>query len=152
MSKDKPKKRKSLLFRMFIFLIILVVFLVISMAVFATVPAEQLVKVQEFVDVMWWKASVIRWLILTFIIIKVVPWHISRQLNKFGTQVDTLQKEISIAESKNASYETLCELNGYLDSSQRMLAATEKLSNNRIYVGLALVAIELVAVQMPHFI
>ncbi len=84
---------------------------------------------------MWWKASVIRWLILTFIIIKVVPWHISRQLNKFGTQVDTLQKEISIAESKNASYETLCELNGYLDSSQRMLAAISSCANATFYLG-----------------
>ncbi len=151
MAKKKSKK-VNFLIRMAIFAVLLLLFMAISIAVLASVPVESLEKTQQMIDVMWWKASILRWIILAFIIVKILPWYINRQLEKFSSQAELFATEYEIAESKNATYETLCQLSAGFDNCQRMQGVYERMQKNRRYISLGLIAVELIAVQMPHFI
>lgn len=136
------------------FLIIVFTFVLIGigMALFSTVSVSSLNNLQTKMNTVWWSASIIRWLLILLLILFVVPWFLRLNLNKLQARGESLVKELKRADEENAVYETKVALENRLYETEKMHDLYERLQQYRWLIGIGLIAIELIAVQLPHLI
>lgn len=140
------------LIKFFLIIVFTFVLIGIGMALFSTVPADSLNNLQTKMDAVWWSASIIRWLLILVLILFVVPWFLRLNLNKLQARGEGLVHELERADSENASYETRVSIESRLYETEKMHDLYENLQQRRWLIGIGLIAVELIAVQLPHLI
>lgn len=93
-----------------------------------------------------------RWLILALFIGKIIPWYLKRRCTALDNRIHALSEELDYAQSQQASYESLREIEYYLVDNQKLKAVFEKTQNRYLWVAIGLISVELFAVQLPHLL
>ncbi len=138
--------------RSFIILITLMIVIAASVAMLYLFPADTLRNIQTSVDSIWWKVSLVRWIILALLIIKIIPWYIQRKCQSLSDQTNALSEEFAYAQSQNANYETLCDIEHQFIDMQKLKNAFDNIKKHYKWVATGLIGIEVLAVQLPHLL
>lgn len=132
--------------------VLLFAFITVALAAILpqVLPPDALRNLQSTLDSFWWKASLIRWLILAVIIVQILPWYIQKRLSRLSDKLEGLYAEYERAQAQSASYETLSHYEYLIHDNSKLHSAISKIQQHYRWVAVGLVSIELLAVQLPH--
>lgn len=126
--------------------------IVVALIMLSSLSGQDLVQFKAHLDRGWWTASFIRWALLLIIIVKFLPWFIERKRVDSKNRLEALHAEYDRAYEANAHYETLRELEFVIDDAERFYEFFESVHQRKTSIACFLIGIELLAVQLPHFV
>lgn len=139
------------LFRFGIFVIVVLLISAFAAWLFMAVGVDNLSGVRSFIDDFWLKASLLRWIVLAMLIWYLPRWYL-KQEGKHQRLQEAWAAELADAELHDAEWETIRELRNQVAVHQRLEDNFRSMHVHRYWIGLMLVAIEVVFVQLPHWL
>lgn len=133
------------------FILLMIMIMAVAAGILAAVGTDKLYGIQEFINDAWLHASIVRWIVLAAIIFLIPAWFKKRAQQHGAIAIDC-QATIADAEKHDAVWETIQELRMALNNHLKMEEIFTKLYQNKIWVGVGLIAFELVFVQLPHWL
>lgn len=138
-------------FRFGLFVIIILLIIAMAAWLFMAVGVDNLTGVRDFIDSYWLKASLVRWVILA-IVLWYLPRFFLRQKDKHSRLGQEWSDELADAELHDAAWETVQALRNRVQAHQRLENNFHSMYHHRYWIGALLVAIEVVFVQLPHWL
>lgn len=139
------------LFRFGLFIIIVLLISAFAAWLFMTVGVDNLSSVRSFIDGYWLKASLLRWTVLAMLLWFLPRWYL-KQTGKHQRLREAWAGELADAELHDAEWETIRGLRNRVAAHQSLEDNFRSMHANRHWIGLMLVAIEVVFVQLPHWL
>ena len=148
MKRGTGKSRFSL-WRLGKFIFFLVLAIVAILALAATIGPEKMQAIEQKIDDGWWLVSAIRWSILAVLLL-YLPYLLRRMEKRAERHRRRLANEYKRARAQDAAYETLAALNTRAEQEKRIAASYRAMFAHRRWIAAALIAVEVVLVQLPH--
>lgn len=141
--------RRKALWRLgkFLLLLLLALSMVITLAV--AIGPEQMNRVQARIDAAWWRASVIRWILLAGVLL-FLPQLLKLMEARADRRRADLDAACQSALNQNPDNEPLNPLRIRAEQQQRIAASYRAMFVQRHWIAVALILVELVLVQLPH--
>lgn len=126
--------------------------MILALALMYLFPPDTIENFQQSLDMVWLKASLVRGFILAIVIIKLIPWYFKKKISQYQVSGEGLFAELARAKKQGANYETLQNLEIRLFENEKQHNFYEKAQRRYLWIAIGLIAVELLVVQLPHYL